>query len=1222
MSGPVPETFVDPLASARQAAARWPYLPALLVLCLALLALLTIWQTLRSSHDRNLREQFEFDAQQVSNVIASRMFGYEQMLRGAAGLWAATGDVDREQWLRYVGELGQTSSFDGLQGLGFALFVTQEQKGRLDQFVKKHSVSRFVLWPSGERVEYGPIVYLAPSSYRNQKAIGYDMFSEPVRRAAMMRARDHGGIAYSHKVVLVQEDYGSAAPGFLMYLPVYLNGVTPPSLQERRRNLLGWVYMPFRAADLMGTILKSELRGMRVEVFTNEEPGKRARLFDSSDYSKEGKRPIQPTPDFTIEKTLYLDGGQWLLRFSALPDFAPRLRQDPFWVQLAALGTIALLLVGITLAYISKRRSAQEALRLSQSLHASEERLRTIFYKAPVGIVLIDAASMAFIEFNNAACAMLSYSRQEMAALNLLDIQARLSPEQLRARMYAVLSGQSSPAFENRHRTRTGEERDVLAFNSPIRLDGRDFILAIWQDITTRKQVELERAELADLNRKIIYESTQGVMLFREDGSCVLVNDSVCRIFASSREHILKENFRNSMAWRNFGLLAPALETLALNARTSRECRYQTPLGREVWLACDFVPFTSGGQPHLLVLISDVSSFRHAEQTLRLAKDMADAANQSKSDFLANMSHEIRTPMNTILGMAQLLQRSPMNTDQQSMLHNIVVAGAAMLSVINDILEYSRIEAGHLLLEHEPFLLPGVLDTVAAIIAPQAKDKGLDFQIQAPNSMDFVLGDQRRLAQVLVNLLGNAVKFTEQGRVSVRLLCLDSEGDLGHFRFVVSDTGIGIAPEKLERIFGAFEQADVSTTRRFGGTGLGLSISRGLVHAMGGSLSVHSQLGQGSEFVVDVPLELFQGSLADVRPPLPNLSLPTGARLSGIRILVVDDSAMNLDVAKRILEGEGAYVETAEHGAQALKRLRRADGEPFHIVLMDLHMPIMDGFEATEHIRRDLRLSHIPVLAVSAGVLPEQVSRAQAVGINAFVGKPYDLEMMVSTVLQQCAPQALPSPAPLLALPAPCPQPTSDSDAECIHWEELMRRLGGDVDLFQSLAQQLRDEFAAIVPELQGYLEQKQWATAAARLHKLKGCAGNLAAHRLSACAQQGEQAMNEQRAEADWLVPLEQALRELLDYVAHTSVDTKTVTLSAALLPEQDFLLGLDELRAVLAEHNLHALKLFQTLRPNLEQDLTPALFSSVEQALARLDFSTVLQLLNSHPSPESPAP
>jgi PAS domain S-box-containing protein len=382
---------------------------------------------------------------------------------------------------------------------------------------------------------------------------------------------------------------------------------------------------------------------------------------------------------------------------------------------------------------------------------------------------------------------------------------------------------------------------------------------------------------------------------------------------------------------------------------------------------------------------------------LALAKDAAEAASVAKSAFLANMSHEIRTPMNGIIGMSHLLRRKGLTPQQAEYVDKIGTAAGHLLGIINDILDISKIEAGKLVLEEAPVAIDRLMADVGSILSERVQEKNLRLLIETGACPADLIGDPMRLQQALLNYATNAIKFTERGSVSLRVRAQEQIGDSVLLRFEVEDTGIGIPPETLSRLFADFEQADNSTTRKHGGTGLGLAITRRLAEMMGGEAGADSQSGVGSNFWFTARLKIAR-SRGKVQP-----TLTTGAealirqRHSGCRLLVVDDDEINREVAQAVLESVGLSVDTAENGEIALAM---ADKKPYAAILMDMQMPKMDGLEATRRIRELPDCAKTPILAMTANAFAEDRANCIDAGMNDFLAKPFDPEMLFTILLR------------------------------------------------------------------------------------------------------------------------------------------------------------------------------------------------------------------------------
>ena len=570
---------------------------------------------------------------------------------------------------------------------------------------------------------------------------------------------------------------------------------------------------------------------------------------------------------------------------------------------------------------------------------------------------------------------------------------------------------------------------------------------------------------------------------------------------------------------------------------------------------------------------------------LEKAKIVAEFANNSKSMFLSNMSHELRTPMNAILGLVFILKKSNLSDDNKLLLGKIHTAGQSLLGIINNVLDISKIESGKFELEMSVFNLHEILDNLATIMMFGASERNIDLIIHPPVSVNVhrLKGDSLRLQQVLVNLVGNAIKFTHQGHVDVNISVLECNENCVYLHFSVSDTGTGISKDAQKTIFTSFSQADNSITRRFGGTGLGLAISQQLVALMGGEISLTSELGKGSDFSFNLHFDYDDSE--NLLSEITTIDKKNGYinRLEGCRLLIVDDNEINLEVANRIFTTEGASVVTIDNGQQAVDWIRN-NSNAVDLVLMDIQMPVMDGYDATRLIRQIPELLNLPVVALSAGVFTSQIELAKNVGINDFIAKPFDVEVAVNLIAKLTKPSIT-----LKKQPFKMPSPISTAQFPVID-TKMALKIWKDVSIYKRYLLKFSTECELLL----NAMTNENMGEFSRLIHKTKGAAKMLGLIEIGEITYEIDELINNSQDITQAIERLKEAITRTKNFIqeyttTHQNLEPEIKLFDNVIVTnllklvwqnvEQDSPDGLtttiDELSAYLTEKRIEPLKL-----------------------------------------------
>ncbi len=658
---------------------------------------------------------------------------------------------------------------------------------------------------------------------------------------------------------------------------------------------------------------------------------------------------------------------------------------------------------------------ARTSLVLAELLQMNA-RLNALFNASKLNCIVATNPDGVITLFSDGAERMLGYTAEEMVGKQTPGIWHLASEIEARGRILSGQFGRTIQGYEvfiELARRGETEEREWTY----VRKDGKQLIasvsinavldtagkitgyIGIGHDITKRKESESKLHSLTERLSLATAVAAVGVWEWDVANSAMAWDDTMREIYGFAlKEESPYEQWRASVVPEDLPLAEGALKkTLEEKARATVEFRIKRPDGTVRYLSAAEGPVLDeeGNVSKIIGVNIDVTNRRKVETDLQRAKDEAEAANRAKSEFLANMSHEIRTPMNGIMGMTELVLDTELDSEQREYLNLAKMSADSLLSLINDILDYSKIEAGKLEIDAIDFNLGDCLGDTMKTLSLRAHQKGLElaFEIE-PNVPDSLIGDPGRLRQIILNLVGNAIKFTEVGEVVLSVQLMTHVSDELQLRFTVTDTGIGISPDKQAAVFEAFKQADGTMTRKYGGTGLGLTISSRLVELMGGRIWVESELGEGSRFHFTANFKVQKSAARTVVPRDPTT-------LRDMRVLVVDDNATNRQILVKMLDGWHMVSTVADSGAKAMVTLTEAKGigRTFPLILLDAQMPEMDGFALAEYIKRHPSFRAATIMMLSSAGQRGDAMRCRELGVAAYLTKPVRQSELMDAIL-------------------------------------------------------------------------------------------------------------------------------------------------------------------------------------------------------------------------------
>ncbi len=999
------------------------------VFVLVFVASLLLQGIITKQEQRRRQQQFDVAAMQTIDSIKKQLDLSMTVLNGGAALFNTLPHVTRQNWHEFVMNLKLDQQLSGLLGIGFAPRVNTNQIAQFEQRAQQDGLSQFRISPlsSDPQHRYFPVFYLEPGNWRNLRAYGFDMASEPHRADAINEAIKQRKAMMTAPVILKQETEGDPHPGLLVYWPVFRADAT----QSPDADLIGFVYLAVRMPDLMNAALDVQQKEFPIRIHDSE--AAHITLFDKSD---------NKTAQFHYQNTLSFAGRQWHIGISSSPAFELS-HADPFVNLIGISGAAVALLAALALYWFlaSRQRELSQHETLTEQLAQREEQFRMLFEGAPNAMLMVNAHG-AIERFNAQAERLFGFNSSEVIGQSIEILLPHRYHHQHRI-WRKQFTDQPSPR-------QMGSGRELFA----VRKDGSEIPVEIGlSPVVTEKGlmtigsvIDLSARRIAEERSRMIVEaSPNAIVLVNAAGKIELVNGQTERLFGYTRQELLGESVEILLP-EEHRANHPELRTQYIESPTKRRMAGNRELyarhksGRSIPVEIGLAPILVAGERYIKAAIVDITERKDAERKLQEQSQQLIMANRYKSEFLANMSHELRTPLNSVLILAEQLKNNKDNnlTAKQVEHADIIYrSGSDLLLLINEILDLSKIEAGRMQIHRERVQLRDVINTVLLAFKPIADNKQLELRsVIDPLVPAAIISDPQRLHQILRNLLSNAIKFTEHGHVELQLRVINAETP--QLQFVVSDTGVGIAADDLDTIFVAFRQLDGSSNRRFGGTGLGLTIARQLATLLEGDISVQSTLGGGSQFTLTLPCQI-----ASEVSQHDHVSV-VGSSANPVTLLIVEDDK---NFASVVSDAASKYGYTSYICHDALSALQILEQKNITAIVLDLLLPDMNGWQLLREIQSNLRTQTIPVHIMSCVPPPPQWQQ----GHVRYLVKPID-NTTLEQFLQQLVRHPLTTQQSVLLI--------EDNTVEREHYREILANHGLQVTV-ASTGQQALQLFSA-----------------------------------------------------------------------------------------------------------------------------------------------------------------
>jgi signal transduction histidine kinase/CheY-like chemotaxis protein len=850
---------------------------AWLIFILGLLSTFLFAQYLETKNKAEEAIQFSLNCDRITTKVKERFNVHTLVVLNTVARVRSTETINRDSFKKYVEDIQINQFTPGIYGLGLNTVVKKDDLERFERKIRAADFPEFKVRPVGDRNLFTPVTYLEPLTESNIKAIGFDTYSNPIRKSAQDLAMDSGSFAITKKIELVQDNDTKKA-GIILFAPVYKNNLPTNTIDERRNAIQSFVSSPFQMDQMMAGILSEEDLKIQSNLVLQ--------VFDSSDTSKQLL--------FTNAKTTKTNFSQNLLK-----------NRD-----------------------IIQTRLIQHNLQDHWQLEFQYVDGNSTNWSIEALITLISGTLLSIIAFLYVLSKIHLKEAVKKLAENLTEKNTRLNQ-----RLSLALGAAEMGVW------------DYDPFNN----------ILIWD----KKQFE-------------IFGITENQF------------EGLISAWESTLHPDDKESAKNALKTAIEGGNSFDTEFRIFRLGEIRYIKGQGALVRN----------ESQQVTRIIGVNYDITELRNSQDLLEEQKYKAEIANIAKSDFIAKMSHEIRTPMNGIIGLTSLASRLQLSGEIRDYFSKISLSANSLLKIVNQILDFSKLEAGRLILQPHPFNLNKIMEQLNDLFLPssQLKKNALNFYLD-PNIPIHLIGDETRIRQVLINLIDNAIKFTNAGIITVSIKLQEIKNNQAVIDISVRDTGIGIDTKDIPKILRPFEQADDKVSRKFGGTGLGLSISQELLELMHSSLNVESELGIGSHFSFKLHLDInpnqdpiYLTSQDEIVIPENNIS---NIKVPEKTVLIAEDNPINATILTQMLQHFGVKVLVASNGLECVDIIKNQHCD---LVLMDIQMPEMDGFEASLIIRENPRFNHIPIIGVSAGLSSKNITEYTDRGMQDKLDKPFTIE--------------------------------------------------------------------------------------------------------------------------------------------------------------------------------------------------------------------------------------